>query len=116
MAADALSRIPQHSDILAISIPACATLDHIKNEQQEDPKLQKVIQKLEQDPSSVPHYSWNSDQLRYKGWIVLTSHSSHKSIVLQECHMSPSARHSGFLRTYRRITSLLLEDMRTDIK
>lgn len=52
LVADALSRIPQHSDILAISIPACATLNHIKNEQQ-DPKLQKVIQKLEQDPSLI---------------------------------------------------------------
>jgi hypothetical protein len=117
LVADALSRIPEHSEVFAISIPACATFDHIKKEQQEDPELKKVIQKLEHDPSTVPHFSWHTDHLRYKGRIVLASHSSHKSIVLQECHDSPSAGHSGFLRTYRRITRVFYwKGMKADIK
>jgi hypothetical protein len=66
LVANALSRIPEHSKVFAISIPACATLDHIKKEQQKDPELKKVIQKLEQDPSTVPHFSWHTDHLPYK--------------------------------------------------
>jgi hypothetical protein len=114
---DALSRIPKHSDIFAISIPAYSTLDQIKKEQQEDPKLKKVLQKLELDPSFVSHFSWHADHLRYKGRIALTFHSSHKSIVLQECHESPSAGHSEFLRTYKCITHVFYwKGMKADIK
>jgi hypothetical protein len=36
---DALSRIPEHSYILAIYVSACATLDQIKKEKQEDLEL-----------------------------------------------------------------------------
>lgn len=45
LVADALSRILEHSYILAIYVLACATLDQIKKEQ-EDLELQEVIKKL----------------------------------------------------------------------
>ncbi|KAF8405656.1 hypothetical protein HHK36_007732 [Tetracentron sinense] len=106
LVADALSHIPEQAELHSISTPTWSTLEFIKEEQQRDPELQKIIQRLTHDLSSVPRYSLAVDHLRYKGRIILASHSTHKATVLQELHAAPSAGHSGFLRTYKHISKL----------
>jgi hypothetical protein len=96
LVADALSRIPEQAELHSISTPTSSTLELIKEEQQNDPELQQIVQRLTHDPS-IPHYSLAVDHLRYKGRIILASHSTHKVTVLQELHAALSAGHSGFL-------------------
>ena len=45
-------------------------------EWQEDSETSKIIKKLEEAPSSVAHYNWDSKELHYKGRIVLTINST----------------------------------------
>lgn len=106
LVANPLSRIPEHAKIHAISTPTWPTFDLIKQEQQNDPELQKIVRMLEQDPSSISHHSWVVDHLRYKGKIILVANSTHKIIILQELHAAPSVGHSGLLCTYKRISWL----------
>jgi hypothetical protein len=57
------------------------------------------------------------DHLRYKGRIILAANSTHKITILQELHATPSAGHSRFLQTYKRISRLFYwKGMKRDIK
>jgi hypothetical protein len=48
---------------------------------------------------------------------MLATNSTHKSVILQELHASPSAGHSGFLRTYKRFSCIFYwKGMKQDIK
>jgi hypothetical protein len=48
---------------------------------------------------------------------MLATNSTHKSVILQELHASPSAGHSGFLRTYKCISRIFYwKGMKQDIK
>lgn len=58
LVADALWHIPEHVEIHVISTPTWPTFDLIKQEHQNNPKFQKIVKLLEQDPSSIPHHSW----------------------------------------------------------
>jgi hypothetical protein len=117
LAADALSRILEYAELHNISTPTWPTFELIKEEQHRDPKLQQIVQRLTHDPSSIPHHSLARDHLRYKGRIILAANSTHKITILQELHAAPSAGHSGFLRTYKRISRLFYwKGMKWDIK
>ncbi|WP_162984618.1 integrase zinc binding domain-containing protein, partial [Poseidonibacter antarcticus] len=48
------------------------------------------------------HYSWDGASLRYKGRLVLPQSTDLQQAVFYELHASPSAGHSGFLKTYER--------------
>lgn len=81
LAADALSRIPKHAELHTLSIQTWPTFEFIKEEQHNDPKLQKIVQRLTHNPSYVPHHSLAMDHLHYKGWIIMAANSTHKSVV-----------------------------------
>ena len=66
LVADALSRLPKQADLVAISIPTFETLGIIKKEWLDDPEIQDIIKRLEEDPISIPNYNWDSVYLRYK--------------------------------------------------
>ena len=88
---------------MAISISTCKTLELIRSEWLDDPKIQDVIKKLKEDPTSIPNYSWDLIGLRYKGRIVLAPNCSYHNMILKEFHSSPATGHFGFFRTYKRI-------------
>ncbi|KAD3338239.1 hypothetical protein E3N88_33760 [Mikania micrantha] len=82
--ADALSRRPSIVQLCALVLPKSLAIEEIISELQCDPFTQPIIQKLLQDPDSVPHYQL-LDQ------------------VLHDAHDTPAACHEGFLKTYKRI-------------
>lgn len=102
--ADALSRLPEYATIAAISVPVYNGLDDIREEWANDTAAQSLIRRLQEDPNAVPHYTWDTLDLKHKGRIVLVDNSAQKPIILRDFHASPSAGHSGFLRTYKRIS------------
>ena len=46
LVADALSRLPKQAELVAISIPICETLEVIRREWANNPKIQNIIKKL----------------------------------------------------------------------
>lgn len=53
----------------------------------------------------------------YKGRLGIPNNSKHKGKYLLEFHASPSGGHSGFFKTYKRITAILYwEGMKGDIR
>ncbi|KAJ8629802.1 hypothetical protein MRB53_023125 [Persea americana] len=103
-ATDALSRIQQHSELMALSTPLFTSMPDILNECSKDDHLTKIAEQLLLDPSSIPHYSMQNGILRYKGRIVLPSSSPWCIKILHDFHHGPLGGHSGFLPTYQRIS------------
>lgn len=114
---DALSRLPEYATIAAISVPVYNGPDDIREEWANDTAAQSLIRRLQEDPNAVPHYTWDTLDLKHKGRIVLVDNSVQKPIIVRDFHASPSAGHSGFLRTYKRISrAFYWKGMKKEIK
>lgn len=106
-AADALSRIPDQSELHSITVPTLVDVNLVQAEVQADPKLKSLIVQLERDPEEVPPYAMHQNQLFYKNRLVLSKRSVLIPLILHMFHDSVIGRHSGFLRTYKRLTGEL---------
>ena len=100
--ANALSRMPQEdsvtiNDISAITI---TDFDTIHTEVDHDPSLRDIVIKLTLDPTAVPHYSLQQDQLFYKDRLVILKSSSVIPTLLFEFHNGAIGGHAGYLKTY----------------
>ena len=117
--ADALSRVPQESEVNCndISVLLSPTVEALKHEARSDPHLAKIIQGLETDPSSFPNYTYNHGQLLYKGRLVVPKTSPTVQKILSEFHDGAIGGHAGYLKTYKRIAEQYYwVGMKTDIK
>ncbi|TYK02775.1 Transposon Ty3-I Gag-Pol polyprotein [Cucumis melo var. makuwa] len=117
-AADALSRMPTEVELKGLSVPVTVDLELIKKEVHQDPKFQKLIAELrELEDRQDSKYSLQNDVLKYKDRLVITKTSSLIPTILDTYHNSVVGGHSGFLRTYKRVSSDLdWEGMKADIK
>ncbi|XP_073221532.1 uncharacterized protein [Cicer arietinum] len=68
-----------------------------------DPQLQKVISKLQQDPTFRPDFQLTKGRLFYHSTLVISSNSGCIPLLFKEFHSSPTDGHSSFLCTYRRM-------------
>ncbi|KAD3069044.1 hypothetical protein E3N88_36924 [Mikania micrantha] len=78
-------------------------IEDIISELKYDPFTQPIIQKLLQDPDSVPHYQLIHQVLLFKGRIFIPANQNLRHQVLHDAHDTPAAGHGGFLKTYKRI-------------
>ncbi|KAD7480494.1 hypothetical protein E3N88_03630 [Mikania micrantha] len=101
--ADALSRHPSTVQLCALVLPKSLATEEIISALQLDPVTQSLMQKLQQDPASVPHYKLVDQLLLFKGRIVIPSNQVLRQKVLHDAHDTPAAGHGGFLKTYKRI-------------
>ncbi|XP_052170272.1 probable mediator of RNA polymerase II transcription subunit 19b [Diospyros lotus] len=67
--------------------------------------LQGVVKDLQLDPTSRPNFQLVDNHLLYKGRLYLPKGSSLISLLLHEGHDGNVGRHSGFLKTYKRIVA-----------
>lgn len=65
--------------------------------------MSNLITALVSNPVYKKNYSYVGGVLRYKGRIVVVPSSLWCGKLLHEFHSTPTAGHSGFLRTYRRL-------------
>ncbi|KAD4180155.1 hypothetical protein E3N88_28746 [Mikania micrantha] len=119
--ADALSRRPFTAQLCALLLPKSLTLSDIRQALHIDPYTLALIQKLEADSSSVPHFTWVDQLLLYKGRIVVPADPSIRNNILRETHATPMGGHGGFLKTYKRVSlqffwPKLKQDVRTYVQ
>lgn len=69
------------------------------------------------DAESVPYFSWDQDTLKYKGRMVMSKTSTLIPTVLHTYHDLVFGEHSGYSRTYKRLTGeLYWEGRKGDVK
>lgn len=69
--------------------------------------MSKIWRELEVDPTAHPNYTVHQGTLLYKNRLVLPASSNLLPAVLHAYHDSVLGGHSGFLRTYKRLTAEL---------
>ncbi|TYK00329.1 transposon Tf2-1 polyprotein isoform X1 [Cucumis melo var. makuwa] len=116
-AADALSRIPPTVQLNQITAPTLIDVEIIKKEVRKDLALQEIIRLIEKKGMKIPHYTLQQGVLKFKGRLVIPNTSTLLPTVLHTYHDSVFGGHSGFLRTYTRLTGeLYLKGIKKDIK
>jgi hypothetical protein len=103
---DALSRkYEEDKSLFSLSFIVPDWLQVVHQEWLQDPKISGLLHQLQHNSSVSPGYSWNNEEISYKGCLYLCNQSQLKSTVLFELHTSPITRHSGFTKTYEQVTS-----------
>ncbi|KAI5436327.1 hypothetical protein KIW84_022705 [Lathyrus oleraceus] len=103
-AADSFSRQMQYSHITTVQSEAWNGLEE---EVQRDEKLKGIVQALLADPLSQKGFQLKGGRLYYEGRIVVPKGSPRISWILNEFHDTAVGGHSGYLRTYKRISSVV---------
>ncbi|CAJ2661553.1 unnamed protein product [Trifolium pratense] len=112
--ADALSRQMQYS---TISVVQCEAWEGLEEEIQKDDKLKILVQELISDPLSHPGYQLRGGKLFHEGRVAIPKNSPRIAWILHEFHDTSTGGHSGYLRTYKKIASVVYwEGMRKNIK
>ncbi|KAM2483558.1 hypothetical protein ACFX1W_041177 [Malus domestica] len=105
---DALSWLHSEAQLCAISYPYMGLLDDLRIHLEQEPW---VISKLK-DPSiaqgavdtSSSNYHYDNGCFKHKGQIVLSPTTNWRDKIFHEHHSTLMAGHSGFLKTYKRIS------------
>jgi hypothetical protein len=114
---DALSQKYEEGSLFSLSFIVLYWLQAVHQEWLQDPKSWHLIQQLQSKALAPPRYSWLQDELQYKGCLYLSKQSKLKSTVLSELQDTPTARHSGFTKTYDRVKrSFFWDGMKHDIR
>ncbi|PNX76538.1 hypothetical protein L195_g032490, partial [Trifolium pratense] len=112
--ADALSRQMQYQ---AVTMIQCEAWEGLESEIQDDDKLKKVVQDLIGEPLSHQGYQLKGGRLYHEGRIVIPKNSPRIAWLLHEFHDTSAGGHSGYLRTYKKISGVVYwEGMRKCIK
>ncbi|KAL0537658.1 hypothetical protein IC582_026641 [Cucumis melo] len=115
-AADALSRVPSVVQLNQLTVPALIDLKLIQKEVEKDDYLKQIIKRITEG-EEVPKYTIHHGILQYKGRIVIAKSSTLISTILHTYHDSVFGGHSGFLRTYKRLTGeLFWQGMKGDVQ
>jgi hypothetical protein len=75
-------------------------VEEARIEWKQDQEICKIIQQLQEDPSSLDKFVWKNDLIWYHDRLYLCKNFQLKQKVLLELHTSPIRGHSGFLKTY----------------
>lgn len=102
---DALSRKASLKAIIGLSSPLFLFMQEMHRDMVNDAEAAQIVQELQQGNCSKKGYSLNNDVLFYKDRHYVPQCSSWREKILTECHAGVSGGHSGFLRTYKRVTT-----------
>ncbi|GAU45214.1 hypothetical protein TSUD_244190 [Trifolium subterraneum] len=111
---DALSRQMQYS---TISMVHCKAWEALEEEIQKDERLKKLVRDFIGDPLSHPGYQLRGGKLFHEGRVAIPKNSPRIAWILHEFHDTSAGGHSGYLRTYKKIASVVYwEGMRKSTK
>ncbi|KAD4385582.1 hypothetical protein E3N88_25751 [Mikania micrantha] len=103
--ADALSRRPQDAALLTLVVSYCIDVSDIYVGFSMDPYTANIISSLKSDPTLAPNYKLVDQALLYKGTLVVPDYLDLRGCILNEARATPMAKHGGFLKTVKRISS-----------
>ncbi|KAL4025315.1 hypothetical protein IC575_013702 [Cucumis melo] len=116
-AADALSRVEPRIELHEMTTSGIVDISVVCEEVDKDEKLQQIVAKLKKEQEVGGKFEWENGRLLYKGRLVLPRTSSLIPRLLHTFHDSVLGGHSGFLRTYKRMSGeLYWQGMKNDIK
>ena len=90
---------------MGLSQPLFECIEEIQAAYESDPHTSALLTALKQTPASRAPFTLQGDLLYYKHGIFVPASSPRRTRLLHEFHSSPAAGHSGFLRTYKRLTN-----------
>lgn len=95
----------------------CDMWEGLEDEVQADAKLKTIVQDLLVNPDNQIGYQLKKGRLYKDDRIVIPKQSPRIQWLLTELHDSAVGGHSGFFRTYKRVSSLVFwEGMRKNIQ
>ena len=104
--ADALSRLPA-GEINALTVFHNDLLKRISHSWLTDPHLVHLIHKAKTKSGSISKYTWQGEQLRRKGKLMVGADSDLRLELLKYFHSSAEGGHSGVEATMRRISAVI---------
>lgn len=109
--------MPPVGHLAMLYVSRLVDLEVIKKEVNADPYLTLILKELQEDPEGSSKFKMQQGILQYKNRLVLAKQSSLIPSILHMYHDSVMGGHSGFLRTYKRLTGeLYWQGMKADIK
>ncbi|TYK14722.1 Transposon Ty3-G Gag-Pol polyprotein [Cucumis melo var. makuwa] len=116
-AADALSRVDTRVELNEMTTSEIVDMNTMSEEVENDEELQQIVEKLKKEQEVGGKFEWKNGRLLYKGRLVLSQTSSLIPRLLHTFHDSVLGGHSGFLRTYKRMSGELhWQGMKNDVK
>ncbi|KAA0036907.1 Transposon Ty3-G Gag-Pol polyprotein [Cucumis melo var. makuwa] len=113
---DALSRVPSSIHLNQLTALALINLKIIKEEVEKDKQFKEILMKL-RSGVEVHNYALQQEMLQYKGRLVIANKSTLIPAILYTYHNFVFGGHSGFLRTYKRLTGeLFWHGMKGDVQ
>ena len=92
-------------------------MEVVEKEVELDEDLRVIIGNLKKNPDESSKFQWLDGNLLYKKRIVVSKKSSLTPNLLHTFHDSILGGHSGFLRTYKRMSGeLYWKEMKVDVK
>ena len=104
-AVDALSRLPENVTLSQLSAPVLIDFKDLSSHIAADSFLSNIMQSLQQDLASYPHFKLEGSHLQYKGHLALPSDSPHIPWLLHEFHCSSVGEHAGIRHTYAHLVA-----------
>jgi hypothetical protein len=84
----------EEGSLFALSLIIAHWLNDICKEWLAYPKITNLIQQLQMEFHAYMNYTWQHEEVRYKGCLYLNKQRTFKSKVLSELHSSPTVGHS----------------------
>ena len=99
-----------------LTAPALLDTSVLKTKVEGDEILKEIIAKFEKG-EAISGFTMQQGMLRYKGRLVISKNSTLLPTILHTYHDSVFRGHSGYLRTYKRLTGeLYWEGMKADVQ
>lgn len=103
-AADALSRMESYGNLFAILTSVTSDLMiQVEHSWTLDQATRDLISKLQADPQSNPRYTWQHNQFRRKGKVVVGMDLTLRIQLIKHFHCDPTGGHYGIMVTYKKL-------------
>ncbi|GJW73776.1 putative mitochondrial protein [Tanacetum coccineum] len=107
LVADALSRTSSPSlQTMVITDISNDLLQRIQASWEGDPSIQQIINQIKDGPVAGSKFTWQSDQLRRNGKLVIGANDDLRQELLKFYHDEPMGGHSGVEASYKRLKAV----------
>ena len=81
--------------VMAIFLPIGVWVEQLKQEWQQDPEMQKLIQEIVTNSGRHSKFTWENNLLKYKERLWVGKYSALKQLIMYKAHGGTECGHSG---------------------